>query len=167
MFCRIFLTVGTQAPFDRLVRLIDSWIEVQNNVEVFGQIGAYKYKPKNFRFVEELNELDFNKFFESATLIISHAGMGTIINSCQKNKPIIVLPRLMKNKEHRNDHQLTTVRGLSKAGYIYPCYDENDLLTLLSNVNQIKVLKRISNEPEGELFDFIEKTLSNLLVSFK
>lgn len=163
MFYKIFLTVGTQAPFDRLVKLIDDWVKGKKNVDVFGQIGKYKYQPKNFSFVETLNEIDFNNYFKDADLIISHAGMGTIIKSCEIGKPIIVLPRLMRYKEHRNDHQVNTVEGLSKAGYIYHCYDDTDLLTLLTNLDQIKVLKRISNKSKGELFDYIERVLYDIL----
>ena len=37
---KIFATVGTQLPFDRLIRGLDSWAECNPEVEVFAQIGA-------------------------------------------------------------------------------------------------------------------------------
>jgi len=45
----IFLTVGTQFPFDRLVRAVDSIIDKGLISEtLFAQIGESSYKPRNF-----------------------------------------------------------------------------------------------------------------------
>ncbi len=45
---RIFLVVGTQFPFDRLVKLIDHWAAGKKHIQITGQIGYGKYKPETF-----------------------------------------------------------------------------------------------------------------------
>ena len=46
----IFLAVGTQFPFDRLVKALDDCLDTGIiDEEIFGQIGETSYKPRNFR----------------------------------------------------------------------------------------------------------------------
>ena len=93
----IFLTVGTQFPFDRLVKSIDGLI-TQNGFdeEIFSQIGNSKYEPKNFKAVVSLEKQLFDKYMLNASYIISHAGMVTITIAMETNKPLLVLPRRKK-----------------------------------------------------------------------
>ena len=79
----IFYTVGTQLPFDRLTKMIDKFAET-SDIEIFGQIGNTDYKPKNFEYCKQLEVADFERKFDSASIIISHAGMGTILQSLVK-----------------------------------------------------------------------------------
>ncbi len=58
----IFLTVGTQLPFDRLVAAVDAWAARQPGQEVFGQIsdpGPAGYRPKHFAWVADLDPAAF------------------------------------------------------------------------------------------------------------
>ncbi len=43
----IFATVGTQLPFDRLIRALDGWAASNGGVEVFAQIGRGEYEPSH------------------------------------------------------------------------------------------------------------------------
>ena len=74
-----------------------------------------------------MTPLEFEENMKKADLIISHAGMGTIISALVNLKPIIVMPRLLKYKEHRNEHQLATAKKLDTLGYITVAYDEEAL----------------------------------------
>ena len=110
----IFLTVGTQLPFDRLVLAIDTWAGEHPDHPIFGQIadpGPDGYRPKNFEWVEDLSPPEFQARFDAATHIVAHAGMGTIISALNKGKPILLMPRSAHLGEHRNDHQKATVQG--------------------------------------------------------
>ena len=68
-----------------------------------------------------------------ASLIISHAGMGTILSALQKDKPIIVFPRIAALGEHRNEHQLATARKLKEMRTISVAMNEKELTDLLIN----------------------------------
>jgi UDP-N-acetylglucosamine transferase subunit ALG13 len=111
----IFLTVGTQLPFDRLVRAVDAWAATRAGAEVFGQIsdpGPSGYRPKHFPWVADLDPAEFEARFGAATHIVAHAGMGTIIGALGAGKPLLVMPRRAHLGEQRNDHQFATVQRL-------------------------------------------------------
>jgi UDP-N-acetylglucosamine transferase subunit ALG13 len=130
----IFLTVGTQLPFERLIQCVDELCEKNPELEVFGQIGHCEYIPKHFKYNETLSIQEFNKLFLSADYVISHAGMGSILTALSNNKPILMMPRQVKFSEHRNDHQLGTAKNFSdKSG----CYVFNNLIELESHYSNL------------------------------
>ncbi|HDY76085.1 MAG TPA: hypothetical protein ENH49_06130 [Candidatus Marinimicrobia bacterium] len=124
----IFLTVGTQFPFDRLVRAVDKAIS-QNGFDerVFAQIGCSSYRPHNFDAISSLEKNIFDKHICDASCIISHAGIGTIMIALENNKPLLVMPRLKKYGEVVNDHQLAIARKFEQLGHILVVYDDEDL----------------------------------------
>lgn len=104
----ILVTVGTQGPFDRLVQAVDRWAGSRGRTDVLAQIGAKAWKPAHLRWSEFLEPPAFREAFESAELIVSHAGIGTLVAALEQGKTIVVMPRLARLREHRNDHQLAT-----------------------------------------------------------
>ncbi|MFD1215225.1 glycosyltransferase [Microbulbifer celer] len=129
----IFLTVGTQFGFNRLVAAVDKWASNNLGVEVFAQVGSGTYIPKNFGWCRYLHPVDFEKNMTSAELIVSHAGMGTIIDSLVMAKPCLVFPRRADLNEHRNDHQVATCNKLSEFDGCRIAWDEIDLFRYLDN----------------------------------
>lgn len=114
----IFVTVGSQLPFDRLIRGLDQ-LASELPLDVFAQIGTGEYEPKNFRWERLLAPSRFNELVEDATLIVSHAGIGSVLSAQRSGKPILIFPRLASHGEHRNDHQLATLRALKDRDGIY------------------------------------------------
>ena len=124
----IFLTVGTQFPFDRLVRAIDRIIsEGVIGDKVFGQIGYGACKPSNFECVASMRKGEFDKCFAEASAIIGHAGMGTISMALNGRKALLVMPRLKKYGEVVNDHQLGIAKSFSELGHILAAFGVEDL----------------------------------------
>ncbi|RZK15367.1 MAG: glycosyl transferase family 28, partial [Flavobacterium sp.] len=91
----IFITTGTQEPFERLIKAVDEVAPQLKDVPIFAQAFKTNYRVQNFKTIDFVSPSDFENYFDRAELIISHAGMGTIITALQKNKPILVLPRLL------------------------------------------------------------------------
>jgi hypothetical protein len=90
----IFLTVGTQFPFDRLVKAVDHLFdEGLMPEEVFGQIGVSTYKPRHFETVVSLEKNTYDDRFQQASAVISHAGMGAITMALDQSKPLLVMAR--------------------------------------------------------------------------
>jgi len=118
----IFLTVGTQLPFDRLVSAIDAW-SGKNGIEVVAQIGNSSLHPKHLRWSRFMSTQEFRECFSAADAIVAHAGMGTILTGLDLGKPVVVVPRLAAHGEHRNDHQLATVKQLSRFPLVRPVHD--------------------------------------------
>lgn len=150
----IFLTVGTQLPFDRLVKAVDRWA-YKKRKKIFAQIGKSGYKPKNMVFVRALDPAEFEEKVKRSEIMISHAGMGSIITALEKNKPIIIMPRKSKFKEHRNDHQVYTAREFEKLPNIFYAKDENHLIETLDNIKP-KNLK-YSSKNSDMLIDTIKE----------
>ena len=134
----IFLTMGTQEPFDRLVRAVDVWYGRSDRSHVlFGQIGEdrrSRYEPLNFEWVSRLSPVDYAARAQQTDLIVSHAGMGSILTALHHGKPIVIMPRLAQLREHRNDHQLATVKRLGNRPGIYVAEDETQLGMVLDRV---------------------------------
>lgn len=124
----IFLTVGTQFPFDRFVRAVDNIFD-QGLIdeEIFAQIGETSYKPRNFESVVSLEKKVFDERFKRASSVISHAGVGTITVALKNHKPLLVMPRMKRYKEHVNDHQVATAKKFEELGHILAVYDVKDL----------------------------------------
>ncbi len=130
----IFLTVGTQLPFDRLVRAVDAWAGAEGGAagrkDVFGQIaqpGPSGYVPQNFEWTAHLDPQSIAARFAAAELIVAHAGMGSIIGALAAPKPILILPRRAALGEQRNDHQLATARRFADRPGVTVCMDEAEL----------------------------------------
>lgn len=123
----ILLTVGTQLPFDRLTSHVDAWAARSCDEEIVAQIGPANYHPRNLRYEEFFDPRDLESLVASARLIISHAGMGSIISALTAGKPIIVVPRRADLGEHRNDHQIATARKFVGHAHVRPLFDLSDL----------------------------------------
>ena len=138
MKIKVFLTVGTQLPFDRLVKLVDDVSSEFNYISFFGQIASTDYVPKNFDFRDFLDLEEYAKRFSEADLIVGHAGMGTIINCLGKNKPFAMMSRRSDLGEHRNDHQLATFLKFSELKGCFGFVNKKELISILSNIGRLE-----------------------------
>ena len=91
----IFLTIGTQLPFNRLVHALDD-LAPHLPRDIFAQIGQSDYAPVNIQWSAFLAPAEFDARFRAASVIISHAGIGTVLSAQKHRKPLIVVPRLAR-----------------------------------------------------------------------
>lgn len=140
----IFVTVGTQLPFDRFIRIIDELSE-KIDEEFYVQALNGTYKPQNFNIINFINPDEFNYIIQKARIIISHAGIGSILSAMEYNKPIIIFPRLSLFKEHRNDHQMATAKAMENMKYAYVAYTKEDIEKFLSMKELIPMGKNNNN----------------------
>lgn len=124
----IFLTVGSMFPFDRLVRSVDEMIE-QKLIDgpIVAQIGDGRYEPQHMAFDRFLPKPEYDMRIGKATMLISHAGAGTIALALRYRKPLLVVPRLQRYNEHVNDHQVATARKFEELGHVLVAYDMRDI----------------------------------------
>jgi UDP-N-acetylglucosamine transferase subunit ALG13 len=101
--------------------------------EVMIQCGLSSHKSGNVTIVNRLSPSEFTKLLNGARVIVSHAGIGTIIQAYKHAKPIILVPRRAELGEHRNDHQLATVKNLSGRKGIYVAYNLEEICQLLNS----------------------------------
>ena len=144
----IFLTVGTQFSFDRLVKAVDELVGA-NGVDdkIFAQIGKSSYRPRHFEAASELEKSVFDEYFSRADGIISHAGMGTITMALERKKPLLVMPRLKEYGEVVNDHQVAIARKFEELHYLLVAYDEADLPV---KIEELKTFTPRERHPQAE-----------------
>ena len=58
----IFVTVGTDSPFDRLIAAVDSWAEENGRSDVVAQIGRSRMKPRFMRCHEFIEPPQFHQY---------------------------------------------------------------------------------------------------------
>lgn len=127
----ILLSVGTQLPFDRLVSAVDNWAVGQPETEVVAQIGPSRLKPRALHAFDFMRHDEFRTLQAECSLMVSHAGMGSIITALEFGKPIIIFPRDHRLGEHRNGHQLATVAQFRQTSGVYVADDLEQLRALL------------------------------------
>jgi UDP-N-acetylglucosamine transferase subunit ALG13 len=133
----IFVTVGSDIPFDRLIRTVDYWAQTRIRPDVFAQIGLGGWQPEFISFMPMLQPAEFRERLANATIVVGHAGMGTILSALQHTKPILVMPRRGFLGETRNDHQMATARQLLEMGKINAAFDEDELLGFLDRIEEL------------------------------
>ncbi len=145
----IFLTVGTQFPFDRLLKAVDRALdENEQTEEILAQVGQTAYRPRNFKAVPWLDKHEFDQSFHEASAIVGHAGMGTISMALELNKPLLVLPRLRKFNEVVNDHQMAIARKFEQLGHLLVAYEADDVPAKLRLLPSFKPRSR-ETQPEA------------------
>ena len=141
----IFLTVGTQFPFDRLVKSVEQVIALNGfKEEIFAQIGDSSYQPHNFETVPFLEKHLFDKHVREATYIISHAGMGVITAALDNDKPLLVMPRRRRYGEVVNDHQLAIAKRFEQLGHILVAYEPKELPAKIEKLKSFVPQKRVT-----------------------
>ncbi len=151
----IFVTIGTQVPFDRFIKIVDE-VAPQLGEEVIAQVYQCGFEPKNIKTINFLAPDEFNELFDKARLIVSHAGMGTILSALQKHKPIIIFPRIAALGEHRNEHQLATAEKFKELGSVYVAMNEDELRQLMVRPD-LQCLQEIGDSADEGLIRSIEE----------
>jgi len=151
----ILITVGGQMPFDRLVQTVDNWAANHTDTQCFAQIGPGGWRPRHMEWAEFLSPPVFREKLDNASLVVAHAGMGTILSALDLGKRLIVIPRLGHLRETRNDHQVATARRLEAMGLVVYATDEKQLLAKLAEPNKIKPRKSTSSFASPQLINAV------------
>ncbi|MEE4154642.1 MAG: glycosyltransferase [Erythrobacter sp.] len=122
----ILVTVGMQLAFDRLVQAMDE-LAPSLAMPVVAQTGEGEYRPRNIEAHARLAPAEFERRMRASRLIVSHAGIGTVLAAQRAMKPVVLFPRRMALGEHRNDHQLATVAQLAERSGILVAMTADDL----------------------------------------
>lgn len=123
-----------QLPFPRLIHTLD---------DVAGRLGlavvAQALEPlPGLRHIEQRSTLtphEFDRLAARSSLIVGHAGIGTILSAAQHGKPLILFPRRADLGEHRNDHQMATARQFGERSGVYVAHDALELTQLILRVD--------------------------------
>lgn len=148
---RIFVTVGAQMPFDRLIGAVDAWAEAHPGHSVEAQIGESELRPAHLAWSRMLSPAELGRALDGADVIVGHAGTGTIFAALEREKPLLVMPRSAALGETRNDHQLATAARLGARLGVSVAWDEHELVARLTTLDRILPSRALAPEAGGAL----------------
>ncbi|MCP4249427.1 MAG: hypothetical protein GY778_20485 [bacterium] len=141
----IFVTVGAQTPFDRLVQTVDRWAGKGAREHVFAQIGPTAWRPAHIQWTQFILPTEFEPQVRRASLLIAHAGIGSILTAMALGKPILVMPRRAALGETRNDHQLATAKHFAEYG-VAVAENESELARRLDRLHELSAPAALSRQ---------------------
>jgi len=155
----IFITVGTEKfSFDRLIRIVDDVADKGLiKGKFFAQIGESNYIPKKIQYSKFLEFRIFLEHVKRSDLVITHAGVGTLLNCLSFGKIPIIFPRLHKYSEHLDDHQLEFSNALEREGAAIVARNGEELIFKIKNYNKlIKNLKvNLASSTKDKLITYL------------
>lgn len=157
----VLVGLGTQdKSFERLLKQIDKEIKNGNiNEEVIVQAGYTKYESENMKIFDYVTQEELNEYVKKARLIITHAGVGSILTGLENDKKVIVVPRLEKYGEHTNDHQVQIAEQFSEEGYVIYLKNLKDLVKVINEIDNFKPKKLKHNT---KIIETIEEFIDNI-----
>lgn len=150
----ILVVLGTQdKPFTRLLKAVEN-AKIVGLIqdEVIVQSGLSDYQSDVMQVFDLIPFDEFDALMDQADLIITHGGVGTILNALKKHKKIIACPRLAKYGEHGNDHQLQLCEEFEKKGYIKVCQQFEKLHHVINDMKDFE-----PNEYESTTVQVVER----------
>lgn len=158
----ILVTLGTQdKSFRRLLDSVQKQIDNGNiKDEVIVQAGCTKYQSNDMKIFDLIPIDDFNTLIKKCDLLITHGGVGSILNGLKNGKKIIGAARLKEYGEHTNDHQLQILNNFSNNGYILQLDNFDGLNEVIKKSKKFKPKKYISNT--NNLINILDNYIENI-----
>jgi UDP-N-acetylglucosamine transferase subunit ALG13 len=102
---RLFITLGTIHPY-RFDAAVDAVLSTGlADSRTVWQLGATKRQGLPGTSVSQLSASEFEQSCRAADVVITHAGVGTIMNLMDMGISPVVAPRRAARNEHVDDHQ--------------------------------------------------------------
>ncbi|MGX6508889.1 glycosyltransferase [Rhodococcus sp. SJ-2] len=129
---RIFVTLGTIHPY-RFDRLIDAVLGTGLADErTIWQVGSTERSDLPGEVHSQMESSEFDTAARTADLVVTHAGVGTILKLLDMGIYPVVVPRRKSYREHVDDHQLQIASVVSKQGIGSVASPDSISSTLLS-----------------------------------
>jgi UDP-N-acetylglucosamine transferase subunit ALG13 len=128
---RVLVTVGTHGPFDRLIREVEKLIGAGViQAPVTAQVGPGGYHSPAMRCFETCEQAEMQRLLNEATILITHAGTGSIFTGIKARCQVIAITRQSALGEHYDDHQLEILNEMVGCQAILGGQDPADLAQL-------------------------------------
>jgi UDP-N-acetylglucosamine transferase subunit ALG13 len=157
----IFVTVGTnEAAFDRLLDALDALETLPDGESLLVQAGASSVAVRQARCVEFLPYEEVVAAMREARIVITHAGVGSVLTALAAGKRPVVVPRLRRFGEAVDDHQVEFARQLAPTGLIRVV---EDLDTLAAALTPSEAFDAVELGPSPALVAELRERLEEIL----
>lgn len=161
----ILVSLGTQdREFTRLLKAVEKQIKLGNIKEkVIVQAGETKFESDCMEIFDLIPSQEFLKLLKECRVLITHGGVGTIIDGLHYHKKIIAAARLCEYGEHQNNHQQQIIQEFTKKHYILELKDFERLDEILKQLEHFEPKEYESNTKEfiSNLESYIDHELEN------
>lgn len=112
--------------FARLVRKMDA-IAAATGERVVMQTGLARTVPDRCEHFAFAPREEIASLIAESRLVVTHAGIGSVIDVLKAGRSLVVVPRLRKFGEHNNDHQIDLARAVERRRWGRMVLDVDDL----------------------------------------
>jgi beta-1,4-N-acetylglucosaminyltransferase len=154
----IFVSVGTnEARFERLLRAV---AELPLDEELIVQHGhSTPSERAGATFVDFLSFEEMAATIRRARVVVTHAGVGSVMVSLANGKCPVVVPRLKAFGEAVDDHQLQLGRRFAAAGLVTLVEAPDDLAAALAAEQQPAAIVASASSLAADLTTFLEQAI--------
>lgn len=155
----IVVVLGTQRfQMNRLIEAVDQ-IAMDLSEEIFVQAGNSTYIPQHCKYQNFVDAEVLQKMIGDCSVLVTHAGVGTIMRGINEKKPIVVVPRLAQYHEHVDDHQVQIAEAFAGKQCVLYCEDLNQLESTIDRARTFpfQPYKAPESKIEDIILEFIDK----------
>jgi UDP-N-acetylglucosamine transferase subunit ALG13 len=153
----IFVTVGTnEARFDRL---LDAVARLPLDEELVVQHGPSSVQPPNATLFDYLPFPGVVEYVRRARVVVTHAGVGSIMVALANGKRPVAVPRLRAYGEAVDDHQQAFGRRFAAAGLVTFLESPAELGAALARTDHLAPPQTGSTALASDLRGFLNETI--------
>lgn len=133
--------VGTERyPFSRA--LADVAQALPAGVQMVYQTGHTPPPDSSAAYQQWLPLEDLLRSLQQADVVVTHAGVGSILTALRLGKHPVVIPRLSELREHVDDHQSQLAAMLEAKGLVTVGWRDSDLAPLLADATRRSTIRK-------------------------
>ena len=121
----ILVSTGTNG--DSFDRLLSAVLAVGLDEELVIQHGPSTVRVPGASHIEYLSFADYQSLVSNARVVVTHAGVGSVLVALLAGKRPVLVPRLARFAEAVDDHQLDFARRLASLGSVILVEDTDQL----------------------------------------
>jgi UDP-N-acetylglucosamine transferase subunit ALG13 len=152
---KIFVTVGTVMPFDRLIGYVEC-LQKEGLIseEIICQVGESEISPENMEVYSSLKQDEMISHLKDSSIAIVHGGSGSMLGAIREGCIVIAMPRQAELGEHYDDHQFELVGAFKEMGLVTEVRTLDELRQAILQARTMKP-KTVEIDPSsyGRFFD--------------
>jgi UDP-N-acetylglucosamine transferase subunit ALG13 len=153
----IYVTVGTnEARFDRL---LDAVAQLRVDEALVVQHGPSPVRAPSAQHFDYLPFSQVVELVRSARVVVTHAGVGSVMVALANRKRPVVVPRLRMFGEAVDDHQVAFGRRFAAAGLVTLVESPEHLGAALEGEEHRATISPPSTALAADLRRFLEQTV--------
>lgn len=160
----IFITVGTnEARFDRLLRAV---AEIPLAERLLIQHGhSVRLERPDSELVDFLPFEGMVEAIRSARVVVTHAGVGSVMVALANGKRPVVVPRRKAFAEAVDDHQLQLGRRFAQAGLVTLVEDPEGLAEALNAKQEAAAIVPSASTLAADISSFLADVIPRPVLS--